>query len=243
MKTKYVMISANPNEEIMGSMGRSKPHAFQPGINGKTPFELAIERNALISDKLMVIGQVSNFKYSRNAFLKLGIYNYEEIIEACSKNTAADFAFASFESKSDDILIVMDSFIPIQADDFYYNTLAHAKKMAAKGDIVLIDFYKDETLDPEEETKHPLHRIYCFKSDVYLDELMKFEPVVYYSVRRAHFKKSGSFINELLNELIPTKSVEDAVLKHSDCVKTIQASLPDLVSNQSDLKIKSQLSA
>lgn len=243
MKTKYVMISGKPNDGIIGTFGKNKPSVFQPGVNGKTPFEQAIEMNALISDKMMVIGQVSNFKYSRNAFLKLGIYNYEEIIEACSKNTAADFAFASFESKSDDILIVMDSFIPIQANDFYYNTLAHAKKMAAKGDIVLIDFYKEESLESEHDNNIPHHRIYCFKSDVYLDELMKFEPVIYYSVRRAHFKKSGSFINELLNELIPTKSVEEAVLKHSDCVKTIQATLPEPVSNQSEIKTESQLSA
>jgi mannose-1-phosphate guanylyltransferase len=236
MKTKYVLIPDISEEEIKGGLRAKKPYVFQPLLDGKSAFELSIEKNSAIVDSVMVVGQVANFKFSRNALLKMGIYNYDEIIEARSKNTSADFAFAAFESNQEDILLISTTFPPYVTDDYYYNTLEHAKKLAANGNIVLIDMYQEDQLQDQEESFIPPHRIYCFKAQTYLDELLQHDPVIYYSVRRAHFKKSGSFINELLNELIPTKNVEEAVLDKSDKVKSIMASFKTLDTLESNQK-------
>jgi mannose-1-phosphate guanylyltransferase len=138
METKCVIIPQTLQNETLATSRKRGVKAFETVETKKSLLELTIESNSILSDKLMVIGQLTNFKDSRNILLKLGIYNYEEIIEACSKNTAADFAFAAFESKADDILVVTTSLPPAIANDYYYNTIEHAKKMAAGGDLVLI---------------------------------------------------------------------------------------------------------
>lgn len=225
METKYVIISDFPQHDFMGKRNSNRPKAFSEQGDDNSAFQHLVEKNLVLCDKIMVIGQVSNFKFSRNALLKLGIYNYEEIIEASSKNTAADFAFAAFESNSDDILLISQSFFPIQVNDYYRNTIEHAKKMAANGDLVIIDFYPEDGSHDINDKSIPISKMYCFKAASFLEELQNFEPVIYFSVRRAHFKKSGSFINELLNELIPSQTAENAVFKKSKKVKIINVHL------------------
>ncbi|MGY6741101.1 MAG: mannose-1-phosphate guanylyltransferase [Cecembia sp.] len=244
METKHVIISQLPQDVLMGKRSPNRPNEFLEQGQDKSAFQLLVENNLVLCDKIMVIGQVSNFKFSRNALLKLGIYNYEEIIEASSKNTAADFAFAAFESNSDDILLISHSFFPIQVNDYYRNTIEHAKKMAANGDLVIIDFYPEDGSHDINDKSIPISKMYCFKAASYLEELQNFEPVIYFSVRRAHFKKSGSFINELLNELIPSQTAENAVFKKSGKVKTINAFLSNVrKSNVGGLGVNKQLQA
>lgn len=225
MESKHVIISKFSQNDLVGKRDYTKPKEFLDNDQEISHFQQLIENNLVLCEKILVIGQVSNFKYSRNTLLKLGIYNYEEIIEASSKNTAADFAFAAFESNSDDILLISNSFSPVQVNDYYRKTIEQAKKMAANGDLVMIDFFpEDKSHEPNQKIK-PISRMYCFKAASFLEELQTFEPNIFYSVRRAHFKKSGSFVNELLNELIPSQTAENAVFKKSGKVKTINAFL------------------
>ncbi|EKB51309.1 mannose-1-phosphate guanylyltransferase/mannose-6-phosphate isomerase [Cecembia lonarensis] len=223
METKFVIIQESSNQELLGANKRPISKAFLPKAQGKSPFEIAVEVNKGLYDSLMIVGQISNFKYSRSLLMKIGIYNYEEIIEACSKNTAADFAFAAFASSQEDVLFVTNPIFSVPVNDYYNNTLRHAKRLADQGDIVVVDFYKEELSLGKKDHEDLLQRVYCFKASTFLDELLKHEPDTYYATKRAHFKKSGSFINEILNDLIPSHSIEEAVIDKSDKVKGINA--------------------
>lgn len=223
METKHVIISEFSPNDLLGQRFFNKPEEYLVQEQGKSPLQLIIENNLILSDKLMVIGHILNFKNSRNALLKSGIYDYEEIIVPSSKNTAADFAFAAFESNPNDILLITNASFFIQVNDYCRNTIEQAKKLAENGELVIIDFYHEEFSNLGNIKSIPISKMYCFMAKSFLEELLEFEPIIYNSVKRAHFKKSGSFINELLNELIPNQTAENAVFKRSGKVKAINA--------------------
>ncbi|MFD2203287.1 hypothetical protein [Shivajiella indica] len=247
MKTKNVILSDVKPSKIGAYPIKSKSFQYLPLVEGKSPFELTIERNKSLSDDLMVIGRLDNFKHSRDVFSKLKIFNYDEIIEACPKNTASAAAFAAFESDPEDILLITPSDQLIIADKHYFEVIENAKKIAKNGHLVIIgliqttknqkksDFNKN-ALPADENLQHQTNLdirnmdiklvnsgIYCFRAQDFLDELKDLEPELFQSVKRAHFKKSGGFVNEILNELIPEKSLECVILSRSQKVKVLPA--------------------
>lgn len=134
-------------------------------------------------------------------------------------------AFAAFQSRPENILLVSTSFPNVKGDDHYYWTIENAKAMAADGKIIVIDFFRSNREKEDPLTCKEFYRAYCFKAESYLQELMEFEPKIFNSGKRGHFKKSGSFINELLIEQIPAQSVENTVLKKSQKGKYIKSKL------------------
>ena len=249
MKTKNVILSDVKASRIGAHSSKIKSFQYQPIMEGKSPFEMTIERNKTLSDNLMVIGRIDNFKHSRDVFSKLKIFKYDEIIEACPKNTASAAAFAAFESEPDDILLITPSDQLIIADKHYHDVIENAKEIAKNGNLVIIGliqskgdlvsnlYRKNEkslSLDEglghvEREDKRNADRklvnsgIYCFRAQDFLDELKELEPELFQAVKRAHFKKSGGFVNEILNELIPEKSLECVILSRSSKVKVLPA--------------------
>jgi mannose-1-phosphate guanylyltransferase len=249
MKIKNVILSDVKPTELWAYPGKIKsfPFQYQPIVEGKSPFEMTIERNKSLSDNLMVIGRIDNFKHSRDVISKLKIYKYDEIIESCPKNTASAAAFAAFESDSEDILLITPSDQLIIADKLYYDVIENAKEIAKNGYLVIIGLIQandkkifrqagensssvEEELNNQEydnvhntELKLVNSGIYCFRAQDFLDELKELEPELYYSVKKAHLKKSGSFINEILNDLIPEKSLECVILSRSIKAKVLPA--------------------
>ena len=249
MKTKNVILSDVKPSEIRAYSSKNRSFQYLPIVEGKSPFEMTIERNKSLSDNLMVIGRIDNFKHSRDVISKLKIFNYDEIIEACPKNTASAAAFAAFEAEPEDILLITPSDQLIIADGLYYDVIENAKTIAKNGNLVFIgliqakgnlimshsngksDNYpvKEELplLENENKSNFDLKLvnsgIYCFRAQDFLDELRELEPELFYSVKKAHLKKSGGFVNEILNELIPEKSLECVILSRSKKVKVLPA--------------------
>ena len=245
MKTKNVILSDVKASRIGAYPSKSKSFQYQPLVEGKSPFEMTVERNKTLSDDLMVIGRIDNFKHSRDVFSKLKIFNYDEIIEACPRNTASAAAFAAFESEPDDILLITPSDQLIIADKHYHDVIENAKEIAKNGNLVIIGLIQSKgdllyNLYPANEKSMSMDEvsgedkrnadlklvnsgIYCFRAQDFLDELKELEPELFQAVKRAHFKKSGGFINEILNELIPEKSLECVILSRSSKVKVLPA--------------------
>jgi mannose-1-phosphate guanylyltransferase len=249
MKTKNVILSDVKPSEIGNYPGKTKSFQYHPIFEGKSTFEMTIERNKSLADNLMVIGRIDNFKDSRDVISKLRIFNYEEIIEAYPKNTAAAAAFAAFESEPEDVLLITPSDQMIIANKQYFDVIENAKKIAISGHLVIIGLIQaneDKINAHSIEIKQPNpvregskmgenynfrnldlklvnSGIYCFRAQDFLDELKDLEPDLYYSVKKAHLKKSGGFINEILNDLIPEKSLECVILTRSSKVKVLPA--------------------
>lgn len=249
MSVLNVILSGINQENQTGNENHVGFRQYLPVFNGRSLFELTFERNRKFTDIPMVIGRVDNFKLSRNAFSNLGIFKYSEIIKARDRKNAADLAFAAFASDPDDILVINPSDLMVKPSASYQETIKEAIALAKMNKIVVIGLYKS-TFNPglgyiindRESVRFSkqlnleisnyllepscllIHSgIYCFKAKVFLNELKKYQPEFYSSVKRAYFKKSGSFINELLNEAIPEIDLEKDLLQKTSFVKVLPA--------------------
>jgi mannose-1-phosphate guanylyltransferase len=181
----------------------------------------------------------------------LDIVDYGEIVEANPRNTAAAIAFAAFEANPEEILLVTPSDHLIENDRSYYKAINEAKGLALEDQLVafgllptkpetgygyiehngseVISFREKPDLETAKEfikSKKFLWNsgMFCFRAGIYLEELKTHQPDVYCFAKRAHEKKSGSFINEILSDLIPSISVDYAVMEKTEKIKVIPSS-------------------
>lgn len=242
-----VILSGIGEESQSGYKNQVGLKQYLPVFNGRSLFELTFERNRKLTDIPMVIGRVDNFLESRKAFSRLGVSKYNEIIEAKDRKNAADLAFASFAAYPDDILVINPSDLMVKPSVSYQDTVKVAIELAERDEIVVIGLYKSTfnpglgfivcdrnsvrfskqnnleisnyLLDPGGLLVHS--GIYCFKAKIFLKELKKYQPEFYNRVKRAYLKKSGSFINELLNEAIPEIDLEKDLLQNTCRLKVL----------------------
>lgn len=269
MRVLNVILSGIGQEVQTGKENHAVSKQYLPVFNGRSLFELTFERNRKFTDIPMVIGRVDNFRLSRKAFSNLGVLKYNEIIEASDRKNAADLAFAAFASDPDDILVINPSDLMVKPSISYQESVKEAISMAESGKIVVIGLYQSSydtgfgyvihdresvrfskqinfeisnyLLDPGSLLIHS--GIYCFQAKVFLKELKKYQPEFYSRVKRAYFKKSGSFINELLNEAIPEIDLEEDLLQNTCRLKVLPAHFDVLEkSYQSDPTLKPVLS-
>jgi mannose-1-phosphate guanylyltransferase len=251
MKLVNVILSGGVGSRLWPLSRKSKPKQYLPLIEGESLFEHTIKRNRRISESIIVVGGIENFKHSREAFAATSVSKYCEIVEACPKNTAAAIAFAAFEADPDDILLVTPSDHLIQSSKSYYSSINKAVELAKQGYLVTfglkpnrpetgfgyIEFEGNDVISFHEKpdkkkaenflTKNNFlwnSGMFCFTANTFLGELEKYSPEIYRTAKRAHFKKSGIFINRLLNDLIPSISVDYAVMEKSDKIKVVPSS-------------------
>lgn len=248
MKIINVILSGGVGSRLWPLSRKSKPKQYLPLFDGKSLFELAVERNMAVCDKICVVGGIDNYLLSRNILKKLKVKPYSEIVEACPRNTAAAIAFAALEANPEDILLVTPSDHLIKNDKRYYKALDSAIELANQGHIVTfglkpmsaetgfgyIEFSDNDVISFREKPSQELAETFlesgnflwnsgcfCFKAGVYLEELKKNEPGVYASSKRAFFKSNGIFLNEILSMEIPSISVDYAVMEKTERIKVV----------------------
>ncbi|MCL6216746.1 mannose-1-phosphate guanylyltransferase [Zunongwangia pacifica] len=251
-------MSANYHVILTGGVGsrlwpfsrKSQPKQYLEIFKNDSLFELAIKRNQKFSDGLIVVGNKDNRNLSINSLDKLGINSYHEIVEATPRNTAPAIAFAAFQVKPEDILVVTPADHIIKADENYDDAVSKAIKLAEEGNIVtfgvkptrpetgygyienegqnVVSFREKPNL---ETAKDFLYRgnflwnsgMFCFKAGVFLSELEKYEPKVYTASKEAFEKAEKGKLNETLSMEIPSISVDYAVMERSDLIKVVNA--------------------
>ncbi|GAB2628085.1 mannose-1-phosphate guanylyltransferase [Belliella aquatica] len=248
MKIINVILSGGVGSRLWPLSRKSKPKQYLPLFDGKSLFELAVERNMSVCDKICVVGGIDNYLLSRNILKKLKVKPYSEIVEACPRNTAAAIAFAALEANPEDILLVTPSDHLIKNDKRYYKSLESAidlanqdhivtfgfKPMSAETGFGYIEYLDNDVISFREKPTQELAEsflesgnflwnsgCFCFKAGVYLDELKKNEPEVYTSSKRAFFKSNGIFLNEILSMEIPSISVDYAVMEKTERIKVV----------------------
>ena len=77
-------------------------------FDGKSLFEMTVDRNRNIADVVMVVGNIDNCHLSKQVLEKSNT-EYIDTIESTPRNTAAAIAFDAFASGPDDILLVTPS--------------------------------------------------------------------------------------------------------------------------------------
>lgn len=243
----HVILTGGVGSRLWPLSRKSQPKQYLEIFNGKSLFEMTVERNRNIANKIMVVGNVDNCHLSR-MILEKSATEYIDIIEATPRNTAAAIAFAAFASQPDDILMVTPSDHIIENETMYLDAVNDAVLKAVDGNIVTfgikpckpetgygyIEFEGDNVLAFHEKPTMAkavefLQKanfywnsgMFCFKASVFLEELEKFEPEVYKQSKLAWESNENGLLNLDLSLNIPSISVDYAVMERSKKMKVV----------------------
>lgn len=245
----HVILTGGVGSRLWPLSRRSQPKQYLEMFDGKSLFEMTVDRNSHLADKVMVVGNVDNHNLSGRVMDKSKT-TYTNIVEATPRNTAAAIAFAAFASNPEDILIVTPSDHIIEKMEDYNIAINEAILKAKEGFIVTfgiiptkpetgygyIESKGDKVVSfrekPNETTaKNFIARgnflwnsgMFCFKAGVLLDELKQFEPDVYEKSKSVWEASKEGFLNLELSLEIPSISIDYAVMERSKKIKVVPA--------------------
>ncbi len=246
----HVILTGGVGSRLWPLSRKSRPKQYLEIFDGKSLFEMTVERNSHLANKVMVVGNVDNFQLSGKVMDKTNT-SYINIVEATPRNTAAAIAFAAFASDQDDILIVTPSDHIIDKAGNYNEAINEAVIKAQEGFIVTfgiiptkpetgygyIESKGDKVISfrekPNETTaKDFIARgnflwnsgMFCFKAGVLLNELKQFQPDVYDKSKLVWESNKGGFLDLNLSLEIPSISIDYAVMERSKKIKVVPAS-------------------
>lgn len=243
----HVVLTGGVGSRLWPLSRKTNPKQYLELFGGKSLFEMTVERNKTIADKVLIVGNINNHHLSRQVMEKFNI-SHDYIIESTPRNTAAAIAFAAFQSQPDDILIITPSDHIIEGELSYKQALDQAIELASKDFLVTfgikptkpetgygyIEFEGENVLafheKPNLETaSYFLNKgncywnsgMFCFKAELYLTELKKQEIEVYTKSKIAWESSVLGLLDYDLSLQIPSISVDYAVMERSKNIKVV----------------------
>lgn len=228
---------------------KSQPKQYLNIFDGKSLFEMTVNRNRTMATKLIVVGNIDNCHLSK-AVLNKANKSYIDIVESTPRNTAAAIAFAAFASKPEDILVVTPSDHIIGEMKYYKNAILEAVEKALNGFIVTfgiipirpeigygyIERDGDDVLSFREKPSQELalefiakgnflwnSGMFCFKASVFLEELQLYAPEVYKKAKIAWENNVDGNLDLDLSMDIPSISIDYAVMERSKKIKVVSS--------------------
>lgn len=246
----HVILTGGVGSRLWPLSRKSRPKQYLEIFEGKSLFEMTVERNSHLANKVMVVGNVDNYQLSGKVMEKTST-SYVNIIEATPRNTAAAIAFAAFASESDDILVITPSDHIIDQMENYNKAINEAVSKAAEGFIVTfgviptkpetgygyIEAEGDDVISFREKPNETTAKefiakgnflwnsgMFCFKASVLLEELKEFQPDVYENSKKVWETNKDGFLDLDLSMKIPSISIDYAVMERSKKIKVVPAS-------------------
>lgn len=250
MKIVNVILTGGVGSRLWPLSRKKKPKQYIDLFDGRSLFQQTVLRNVELCDELLIVGNIDNSHLSKESLKVLNIHAYTEIIEVTPRNTAAAIAFAAFAVDREDILIVTPSDHLIDDADEYEKSISEAIDLAKQNYIVtfglkptkpetgfgyiqikgndVLSFREKPNLDTAQEFLEKGNfywnsGMFCFKAGIFLDELKKYEPQVYETSKIAFEKKNNAELTLEESLLIPSISVDYAVMEKTDKIKAIKA--------------------
>ena len=245
----HVILTGGVGSRLWPLSRKSQPKQYLDIFDGKSLFEMTVDRNKNIADKVMVVGNIDNRHLSELALSKSGT-SYIDIIESTPRNTAAAIAFAAFASEANDILIITPSDHIIGNADLYEESIKEAIEKADNGFIVTfgivptkpetgygyIERNGDNVLSFREKPNQVTATdfiekgnflwnsgMFCFKASILLEELKKYAPDVYEKSKTAWENNNNGNLDLALSLEIPSISIDYAVMERSKKIKVVSA--------------------
>lgn len=245
----HVVLTGGIGSRLWPLSRKTLPKQYLELFDGESLFEKTVVRNQNVSNKMIVVGNIENYKMS-NAIMSKFDKPFTHIVEAVPRNTAAAIAFAAFASKPEDVLLITPSDHIIEGSDEYSTALKQAIDLANKDYLVTfgikptkpetgygyIEFENENVIafheKPNLETaKTYLKRgnyfwnsgLFCFKAGKFLEELKKQEPEVYKTSKTAWEANKDGFLDYNLSLKIPSISIDYAVMERSKDIKVVAA--------------------
>jgi mannose-1-phosphate guanylyltransferase len=245
----HVILTGGVGSRLWPLSRKSQPKQYLDLFDGKSLFEMTVERNRNLADQVMVVGNIDNCHLSRKVMEKSNT-PYIDIVESTPRNTAAAIAFAAFASEPDAILIVTPSDHIIDEMEHYEAAIQEAIDKASKGSIVTfgiipakpetgygyIERKGDDVLSFREKPNQVTAAdfiakgnflwnsgMFCFQAAVFLEELKAFKPEVYEKAKKAWEANSNGTLDLALSLEIPSISVDYAVMERSKKIKVVSS--------------------
>ena len=245
----HVILTGGVGSRLWPLSRKSKPKQYLELFDGKSLFEMTVERNRNIADTVMVVGNIDNCHLSKKVLEKSNT-SYIDIVESTPRNTAAAIAFAAFASDPDAILIVTPSDHIIDDMEAYETAIQEAVAKASQGYIVTfgiiptkpetgygyIERKGDDVLSFREKPNKVTATdfiakgnflwnsgMFCFKAGVYLNELKSFTPDVYEKSKTAWDANRDGNLELNLSLEIPSISIDYAVMERSKKIKVVSS--------------------
>lgn len=242
-----VILSGGVGSRLWPLSRKSKPKQYLPIFGKKSLFEHTLQRNQPLADHVVMVGSIQNKGIAEEALRQ---HEHTFIAESTPRNTAAAIAFAAFACAADDVLIVTPSDHMIEHEDLYIDALTKGVDYARAGFISTfgiqptrpetgygyIECDGNDVLSfrekPNEDTARDFLKqgnflwnsgIFCFQAQVYLDELLRFEPKLYHAAKNAFAASVDGVVDLELSRKIPSKSIDYAVMERSELIKVVPA--------------------
>ncbi|MFZ4261761.1 mannose-1-phosphate guanylyltransferase [Sphingobacterium sp. HJSM2_6] len=257
----HVILSGGLGSRLWPLSRKSKPKQYLNLFKEGSLFGMSVDRNKSICDSITIVGNIDNHFLSKQVMNEKDI-KYRNIVESTPRNTAAAIAFAALAAEPSDILFVTPSDHVIKADQHYYGALEQGISKANEGYLVTfgikpkrpetgygyIEFLDDQVLSfrekPNQDTAEDFIErgnflwnsgMFCFRADTFLNELQQYEPIVYSTALTAWNHQFEDVIDLELSKLIPSISIDYAVMERSKKIRVIpgQFSWSDLGSFES----------
>ncbi|MBF4492916.1 mannose-1-phosphate guanylyltransferase [Flavobacterium sp. MR2016-29] len=246
----HVILTGGVGSRLWPLSRKSQPKQYLEIFEGKSLFEMTVDRNSSLADNVMVVGNVDNHHLSEKVMNKSKT-SYVNIVESTPRNTAAAIAFAAFASNPEDILIVTPSDHIIDKIEDYNTSINEAILKAQEGFIVTfgiiptkpetgygyIESKGDKVISFREKpnkttAKEFISRgnflwnsgMFCFKAGVLLEELKQFQPDIYEKSKSVWESSKDGFLDLDLSLEIPSLSIDYAVMERSKKIKVVPAS-------------------
>ncbi|KQO33270.1 mannose-1-phosphate guanylyltransferase [Flavobacterium sp. Leaf82] len=245
----HVILTGGVGSRLWPLSRKSQPKQYLEIFENKSLFEMTVDRNSHLANKVMVVGNVDNHHLSGKVMDKAKT-SYINIVEATPRNTAAAIAFAAFASDPEDILIVTPSDHIIDKMEDYNKAINEAISKAQDGFIVTfgiiptkpetgygyIESKGDKVISFREKPNETTAKefiakgnflwnsgMFCFKASVLLEELKQFQPDVYEKSKTVWESSKNGFLDLDLSLEIPSISIDYAVMERSKKIKVVPA--------------------
>ncbi|BDU27213.1 mannose-1-phosphate guanylyltransferase [Flavobacterium sp. GSB-24] len=245
----HVVLTGGIGSRLWPLSRKTLPKQYLELFDGESLFEKTVARNQNVSNKMIVVGNIENYKMSNLIMSKFN-RPFTHIIEAVPRNTAAAIAFAAFASKPEDVLLITPSDHIIDGEDSYPAALQQAIALANQDYLVTFGIKpaKPETgygyIEFEGENVIAFHEkpnletakmylkngnyfwnsgLFCFKAGKFLSELEKQEPEVYWASKAVWESNKDGFLDYELSLAIPSISIDYAVMERSKDIKVVPA--------------------
>lgn len=243
----HVILTGGVGSRLWPLSRKSQPKQYLDLFEGKSLFEMTVERNRALVDQVMVVGNIDNCHLSRQVLEKSNT-PYIDIIESTPRNTAAAIAFAALASDPEAILIVTPSDHIIDDMEQYNQAIQEAIEKASQGFIVTFGIvptkpetgygYIERKGDNVVSFREKPNKVtatdfiakgnflwnsgmFCFKAGVLLDELKAFHPEVYEKSKIAWEANTAGNLDLALSMDIPSISIDYAVMERSKKIKVV----------------------
>lgn len=233
------------------------PKQFVRLFGNESLFQKTITRNASLGDSFSIIINQEQYFMGLDQFDELKISNKSTfILEPIGRNTAPAIALAALACDPNEILLIVPSDHLIEKESDYKKSVETAVKFAKDNQLVTfgikpsyaevgygyIEANQNDVKAFKEKPDLALAQSYvkagnyfwnsgmfCFKAQVYLEELKKYAPDIYEQSKNAYelAKKENNIVRLNLNDMNPirSESIDYAVMEKSKSVKVVPADI------------------